>query len=189
MLQVDANAAYRIGGDGPDDAARLAELDPYGLACIEQPLAPADLPGHAALSAQLATPVCLDESLGTLRNVADALRYGACRVTCLKPGRLGGLFAARRAQRLCADAGVDAFVGGFFETGYARTANAALAGLPGFTLPGDLSDPARYLAADPGSYLPVAAGRVRPWRSPGVAAPPDRMSGHLAASHVTTVAG
>jgi o-succinylbenzoate synthase len=117
--------------------------------------------------------VCLDESLSSLRRLTDALRYGACEVACIKPARFGGLLGARRAQQVCAEAGVPAFVGGFFETGFARLANVALAGLPGFTLPGDLSDPAAYLDSDPVAYPSDASGWVAPYGGPGMAPVPS----------------
>jgi len=173
-LQADANGAYRLDDpDGPADATRLADLDPLGLVCLEQPLPAPDLAAHAQLATRLATPLALDESLTSPRRVADALRYRACAVACLKPARLGGLVAARRALALCVEAGVPAFVGGFFETGLGRSANAALATLDGFTLPGDLSDPASYLADDPFSYPPVVGGRVDVPEAPGIAPGPD----------------
>ncbi len=170
-LQVDANGSYRLGSGGPDDVRLLAGLDGAGLTCIEQPLPPADLTALAAAAAVLETPVCLDESLTSLRRLRDALRYGACEVACIKPARFGGVLGAARAQQLCADAEVPAFVGGFFETGFARLANAALAGLPGFTLPGDLSDPAGYLEDAPVAY-PSDGGRVAPYAGPGIGPPP-----------------
>ena len=187
-LQADANGSYRwevagAGGGrdgggrdgGLDDARRLAELDGLGLSCIEQPLPPADLAALAQLAARLDTPVALDESLTSLGRVRDALRYGACGVACLKPARLGGLLRAKTAVNACRESGAGAFVGGFFESGFARAANAALAGLAGFTLPGDLSDPAEYLA-DP-ERVAVCPGLdgalVRPFGGPGVAPPPS----------------
>jgi L-alanine-DL-glutamate epimerase-like enolase superfamily enzyme len=160
---------------GLDDARRLVELDGLGLCCIEQPLPPADLAALAELAACLDTPVALDESLSSLGRVRDALRYGACGVACLKPARLGGLLRAKTAVNACRESGVAAFVGGFFESGFARAANAALAGLSGFTLPGDLSDPAEYLA-NPGRvavYPGLHGALVRPFGGPGVAPPPS----------------
>ena len=156
-----------------DDARRLVALDELDVACIEQPLPPGDLPGHAELAGLLATPIALDESLTSIRRVDDAIRYGACEVACLKPARLGGLLAARRAVERCRAAGVPAFVGGFFETGLGRTANAVLAAVPGFSLPGDLSDPAGYLVDNPVPYVPVAGGRVTLPTAPGVGVRPD----------------
>lgn len=182
LLQADANASYRLGGEGIDDARRLEALDGAGLGCIEQPLPPADLAALAALAARLETPVCLDETLRTLRRLRDALRYGACDVACIKPARFGGLLGARTAQQVCADVGVPAFVGGFFETGFARAANASLALLGGFSLPGDLSDPGEYLHADvagavrggDGVVAPRYEGSmVRPYDGPGIAPAPQ----------------
>jgi len=192
-LQVDANGAYRLpvsdGGAGGtaatgspsgtgaaaavDDVRRLTQLDELDVTCIEQPLPPADLPGHAALAEILATPVGLDESLTSVRRVTDAIRYGACEVACLKPARLGGLLAARHAAEACRAAGVPAFVGGFFETGLGRTANVAVAAVSGFTLPGDLSDPAGYLVRNPVAYLTMEGGRIVVPEGPGVGARPD----------------
>ena len=53
-LSVDANASYTLS-----DIELLRTLDAYGLTMIEQPLAKDDLVRHAALQAQLSTPVCL----------------------------------------------------------------------------------------------------------------------------------
>lgn len=172
-LQADANGSYRLDSRDGRDAGQLAALDELAIACVEQPLPPADLPSHAELARRLATPVCLDESLTGLRRLEDALRYGACRVACCKPPRLGGLLAARRAAWRCAAAGVPAFVGGLFETGLGRSANAALAGLADFGWPGDLTAPAGYLEGDPFAYAAVADGRVALWPGPGVGARPD----------------
>ncbi|MDA8074282.1 MAG: o-succinylbenzoate synthase [Actinomycetota bacterium] len=183
VLQADANASYRWNGADPgggstgslDDAARLVELDGLGLSCIEQPLPPGDLAALAQLAARLGTPVALDESLTSFGRVRDALRYGACAVACLKPARLGGLLRAKAAVSVCKESGAGAFVGGFFETGLARAANAALAGLPGFTLPGDLSDPGEYLAqpARVAVYPGLDGALVRPFGGPGLAPPPS----------------
>jgi o-succinylbenzoate synthase len=177
-LQADANGAYRLGArtgpiDRDDDARRLVLLDDLGLTCIEQPLPAPDLAAHVELRGLIATPIALDESLSSPRHVDQALRYGACEIACLKPARLGGVLAARRAHDLCLAAGVAAFVGGLFETGLARGANAAIAGLPGFTLPGDLSAPASYLSLDPFGYPPVVDGLVAVRTEPGVGPAPD----------------
>ncbi len=172
-LQADANGAYRLGSEGPDAAERLGALDALGLACIEQPLAPADLAGHGELARRLETPVALDESLSSVRRVEAALHHRACGVACLKPARLGGVVPARQALARCREAGVPAFLGGFFEAGLGRSANAALAALRGFELPGDLSAPTDYLDDDPFGYQPVGDGWVTVPTGPGIAALPD----------------
>ena len=142
-LQVDANGSYRLA-----DAPRLARLDPFGLALIEQPLAEDDLAGHAALARRIATPVCLDETVTSARVAATALGLGACSVVNVKAGRVGGYLEARRVHDVCAASGVPLWCGGMLETGLGRAANVALAALPGFVLPGDLSASDRYFAQD-----------------------------------------
>jgi O-succinylbenzoate synthase len=155
VLQADANGSFQ-----PGSAAGLRGLDAYGLRCLEQPFGLDDLRAHRDLALTMSTPIGLDESLWSLARVRDALAAGACRVACLKPGRLGGVFAAVSAAELCAQAGVDCFVGGFFETGLGRAVNAALSGRAEFALPGDLGDPDGYLDANPFSYLASRAGEV-----------------------------
>ncbi len=142
-LQVDANSAYRLG-----DADVLAELDRFDLLLIEQPLQEDDLLDHAALAATLRTPICLDESITSSKAAADALALGATSVINIKAGRVGGYLEAVRIHDLCRDAGIPVWCGGMLETGIGRAANAALAALPGFTLPGDVSASSRFYRED-----------------------------------------
>jgi O-succinylbenzoate synthase len=166
-LSADANGSYEAWE--PD---ALEELDDLGLVCIEQPFAPTDLEAHRRLGQRLRTPIALDEALWSPGRVEAALALEACRVACLKPGRLGGILAAVEAARACASAGVSCFVGGFFESGLGRATNAAVAGRPEFSLPGDLSDPDSYLVKNPFSYLACEHGLVRLSAAPGIGAEP-----------------
>lgn len=172
VLQADANGAYRL-----DDAAALAALDPFGLAAVEQPLAADDLVGHARLARLIRTPIALDESVTSARSAAAALALGAASVVNVKPGRVGGYLEAVRVQEACRAAGAGAWCGGMFESGLARAANLALAALPGFTLPGDVSPPSRYLAADVVAPLVARHGHLAVPDRPGIGADvdPDRL--------------
>ena len=162
---------------GPTDVAVLSRLAEFDVLCIEQPLPPADLVAHAQLARVLPVPICLDESLSTPRRVIDALRNGACAMACLKPARLGGVRATRAAHAACADAGVPAFVGGFFEAGLGRASNLALAARLSQDATGlvsDVGDPAEYLAVDPCGY-PSTWRRLGPGaRRPGGGESPRR---------------
>lgn len=142
-LAVDANAAY-----GRDDLSRLTRLDEYRLLMIEQPFSGSDLLAHAALQERLETPICLDESVREPRDAKDMLRLDAGRIVNVKPGRVGGLARSRGIHDLCAEAGVPVWCGGMLETGIGRAYNVALASLPNFTLPGDLSPSDRYWDRD-----------------------------------------
>ena len=142
-LQVDANCAYT-----PADAATLQELDQFDLLLIEQPLHHEDIVDHAKLQTQLQTPLCLDESIRSPEHARWALDIEACRVINIKVGRVGGLTAARQIHDLCAERGVPVWCGGMLETNFGRATNVALATLPNFTLPGDISASARYYRED-----------------------------------------
>jgi o-succinylbenzoate synthase len=141
-VQVDANGSY---ADAP---ARVRALDDLGLLAIEQPLAPDDLTGHAELVRQLRTPVCLDESVTSLATLDAALAMHAADAVTIKPARLGGVAAARAAHERCVASGVAAKVGGLLETGIGRAAALAVAALPGFAWPADLSASDRYWRED-----------------------------------------
>jgi O-succinylbenzoate synthase len=166
-LQVDANQAYTL-----HDVARLQELDAFKLTMIEQPLAADDLLGHAELARQLQTPICLDESITSAEVSRTALALEACAVVCIKPGRVGGLLEARRIHDLCVEAGVPVWCGGMLETGIGRAGNVALAALPGFTLPGDLSASARYFHRDVTEPFVLEDGCLRVPTGPGIGVSP-----------------
>jgi o-succinylbenzoate synthase len=161
-LQVDANSAYTLAS-----AWALHPLDDLDLLLIEQPLAEDDLWDHSRLQAAFRTPICLDESILSERHARHALEMGACRVINIKPGRVGGLSQAIAIHDLCRVQGVPVWCGGMLETGVGRAANLALASLPGFTLPGDISASDRYYQQDitqerftlnSGSTITVPAG-------------------------------
>ena len=142
-LQVDANSAYTLA-----DIATIRALDAFDLLLIEQPLGHDDIIDHARLQAQFRTPLCLDESIHSVDDARKALDLGACRVINIKVSRLGGLLEARRVHDHCHDRGVPVWCGGMHEFGIGRAANLALASLPGFTLPGDISGSDKYYRQD-----------------------------------------
>jgi O-succinylbenzoate synthase len=142
-LMVDANAAYTLA-----DAARLALLDRFELMMIEQPLEYDDIRDHAMLQRRLATAICLDESIHSVRAAEDAIALEACRVINIKPGRLGGHAESIRVHDACANHGIPVWHGGMLESGIGRAHNLHLASLPNFTLPGDISASRRYFVPD-----------------------------------------
>ncbi len=142
-LQVDANAAYDL-----EDIDIFKALDEFQLLLIEQPLAEDDLVDHSSLQAQLQTPICLDESILSVRHTRQALQIDACRVVNIKQARIGGLQEALAVHDLCHAASIPVWCGGMLETGIGRAANLALASLPGFQLPGDISATDRYYNVD-----------------------------------------
>ena len=143
QLMVDANSAYTLA-----DTELLRSLDKYNLMMIEQPLAYDDMSDHAKLQRELASPVCLDESVRSSDDARKAIESGACRIVNVKLGRVGGHTEARRVERVCRAAGVPVWCGGMLESGIGRAHNIAMSMLEGFTLPGDVSASARYWEED-----------------------------------------
>lgn len=142
-LQVDANSAYTLA-----NAQTLKPLDDLNLLLIEQPLEEEDLWDHHFLQKDFNTPICLDESILSLQHARQALEMGACRIINIKAGRVGGLAEAVAIHDYCFSANVPVWCGGMLETGVGRASNLALASLPGFTLPGDISATDRYYEED-----------------------------------------
>ncbi|ROO82994.1 O-succinylbenzoate synthase [Actinocorallia herbida] len=173
LLQVDANCAYSL-----TDAEHLRGLDDYGLLLIEQPLEEDELRGHAELSKLVRTPICLDESITSARDAATAIALGACRVINIKPARVGGYLEARRIHDLSVANGIPVWCGGMLETGVGRSANLALAALPGFVLPGDTSASARYYAEDLTEPFVLEDGHIAVPDGPGtgVTVRPDSLA-------------
>jgi o-succinylbenzoate synthase len=166
-LAVDANGAYALA-----QSADLGALDEYGLQCIEQPLAPDAFRDHVQLAARLRTRLALDESITSAHSANAALAWKACAVINLKWGRVGGVAEARRVHDVCVAAGAPAIIGGMLETGIGRAVSVALASLPGFTEPGDLSASDRYFTEDITEPFTLVDGRIAVPHGPGIGVTP-----------------
>jgi O-succinylbenzoate synthase len=142
-MMADANSAYTLA-----DADHLAKLDAFHLIMIEQPLSRDDLVRHATLQRKLKTPICLDESITSVDRAEDMIALGAGRIINIKPGRVGGFAVSKAIHDVCAHASIPVWCGGMLESGVGRAYNVALASLPNFQLPGDLSPSARYWERD-----------------------------------------
>jgi O-succinylbenzoate synthase len=168
LLQVDANTAYTLR-----DARLLAKLDDFDLLLIEQPLEEEDVLGHAELAKIVRTPICLDESITSAQTAAAAIRLGAASVINIKPGRVGGYLEARRIHDLAVAHGIAVWCGGMIESGIGRAANVALASLPGFTLPGDVSASDRFYRQDITAPFVMRDGHLDVPTGPGLGVEPD----------------
>jgi len=143
LLSVDANCAYTIA-----DENHLRGLDEFNLLMIEQPLDHDDLIDHAKLQSTIATAICLDESITSPARARQALETGSCQIINMKIGRVGGYSQASAIHDLCCSRNVPVWCGGMLESGIGRAHNIALASLPGFSLPGDISASSRYFERD-----------------------------------------
>ncbi|GHH97382.1 o-succinylbenzoate synthase [Neobacillus kokaensis] len=142
-IMADANSAYTL-----KDLDRLRALDELNLMMIEQPLSPNDIIEHAALQKEIQTPICLDESIVTFEDAKNAVQMGSCQVINIKTGRVGGLTEAKRIHDYCLQHNIPVWCGGMIEFGISRAHNIALASLPGFSIPGDISASSRFWEED-----------------------------------------
>ncbi len=168
-LHIDGNGSFGAG-----DLDELLHLGEIGVAAIEQPFAVADRITAIELTTRSAAVIVADEAATDLAAVRALVDAGACHAVSIKPPRLGGLRATVELHDWCVANGVPATAGGMLESGLGRHALAAVAALPGFTIPGDVTPARRWLAVDPFPDLEQISGRVIVPTGPGVAPAPDR---------------
>jgi O-succinylbenzoate synthase len=142
-LMVDANGAYTV-----DDIDVFRALDEDDLLMFEQPLAAGDIDGLAALQAEVATPVCLDETAETPALAAEAIARGACRIVNIKIQRMGGFGPALALHDLCYEKGVACWVGTMPELGVGQAQAIHLAALANCKYPTDVEPSARWFVDD-----------------------------------------
>jgi O-succinylbenzoate synthase len=138
-FMLDANSAYTLA-----DIPLFKHLDACRPMMVEQPLEADDIVDHATLQREIETPICLDESIHGAPDARKAIQIGACRIVNIKAGRVGGHRESKRVHDVCAERGLPVWCGGMLETGVGRAHNVALASLPNFRLPGDVSASERY---------------------------------------------
>jgi O-succinylbenzoate synthase len=142
QLQVDANSAYTVA-----NWRRLRALDDLGLLLIEQPLYDDDILLHSEISKELRTPICLDESIHSLRETEEAVaqweRNDALErlIINIKPPRVSGFDEAIAIASYCQQRGVRTWIGGMLDSAWGKAMNLNLNGLSGIDLPGDHFSP------------------------------------------------
>jgi O-succinylbenzoate synthase len=142
-LGVDANAAYTI-----DDMHALLRLEKFNLLFIEQPFRATELLNHSELQKKIKIPICLDESIKSLNNAKQAVKQKSCKIINIKPARIGSYYESKQIHDLCYKNNIGIFGGGRLETGIGKAFNLALAGLPGYNYPLDISSSLEYFIDD-----------------------------------------
>lgn len=143
LFQADANSAYKL-----NHIDLFKQMDEYNLLLIEQPLGYEDIYDHSKLQREIKTPICLDESIHSLDDTRAAIELDSCRVINIKPGRVGGFTESKLIHDYCSSKNIPVWCGGMLESGIGRAGNVALASLPNFSLPGDISASKRYYKED-----------------------------------------
>lgn len=169
-LMFDGNGAYE-----EKDIEHLKGLDDLHLSMIEQPFAAGDFYLHQKLQEISDTPICLDESIESYHDAYQAIFLKSCKVINIKISRVGGLTEAINIHHYCKEQNIPVWCGGMLESGISRAHNLALATLPQFTIPGDISSSSRYWYKD--LIIPevvVSNGQVQLSQEPGIGFQVDR---------------
>jgi O-succinylbenzoate synthase len=171
VIHVDANSGYTL-----KDIRVFQELDELNLAMFEQPLQHDDLLDHADLARQVATPICLDESITSATRARQAIEIGACRLINIKPGRVGGVTNALEVLQVARAHGVPCWIGGMLESAIGVMPCMALAALPGMGYPADIFPTKRFWSRDLADkdITQGAAGEISAFKGDGIGCVPDR---------------
>jgi O-succinylbenzoate synthase len=169
-FHVDANSSYSL-----EEASTFLALDELHLAMIEQPLAYDDLLDHAKLARQLQTPICLDESINSVRRARQAIEIGACSWFNIKPGRVGGLTPALEIMKLARENGIPFWIGSMLESGIGAAFLIALATQPGCAYPSDIFPSTRFWARDLSDQeiKLCAPGQIAAFEGDGIGCAPE----------------
>jgi O-succinylbenzoate synthase len=158
LLQVDANSAYTMA-----DWRRLQALDNLDLLLIEQPLFDDDIVLHSEISRELRTPICLDESIHSLRDAQAAATLWARNnvldrlIVNIKPPRVSGFAEAIAIARFCQERGIRTWIGGMLDSAWGKAMNLNLNGLPEIELPGDHFSPGGAYFVEDVTETPLVA--------------------------------
>jgi L-alanine-DL-glutamate epimerase-like enolase superfamily enzyme len=101
-LRVDANGDYNVAGA----IALLADLAPFNIASVEQPIPRRDPIDLASVRRNSTIPIMADESLVTLEDARALIAANACDYFNLRLSKCGGIVRTLEMARLAADAGL-----------------------------------------------------------------------------------
>ncbi len=91
-LRIDANEAWPVA----DAAERIRELEPFGIAAVEQPIRHEDVAALAGIRAAVKTPIMLDESLCGMVDAERAAAGGLCDLFNIRLSKCGGFIPSLR---------------------------------------------------------------------------------------------
>jgi O-succinylbenzoate synthase len=128
-LSVPVLLDFNCGAGSDADVLEQVRIigDVASIVGVEQPYAVGNVVDSARLAEKLGVPLSIDEGVRSVRDVGQIVRYGAAQIICVKPARVGGLANARTIILAARDVGLRPYVGGFFESPYARHVHALLA--------------------------------------------------------------
>lgn len=142
-IMIDCNSQFSLR-----DKNFFQNIDGLNFSMIEQPFSQKDFRNHAKLQSHLMTPLCLDENIRNSEDIWKVVNLGAAKVINMKLARVGGIANALALTVLAENQGLKVWCGGMLETGIGRAYNLALASMPFYSFPGDISASNRYYKND-----------------------------------------
>lgn len=182
-FHIDCNASFRL-----KQLEFLKKVDRFDLAMIEQPLQYGDLIDHAKLQKQIATPICLDESITDPSSAEHAIEQGSCQSINIKSGRVGGLSNAKKIHDICERAGISCWIGGMLESALGSGISAELATLSNIDYPADIFPSKIFYREDLASpeIKLCAPGKIEVSHDPGIPyEPKEQMLNQLTINKAT----
>ncbi len=134
-LMLDGNSDYTL-----EDKETLLSLDRFDLLMLEQPLWYDDIVDHSFLQKDMKTPICLDESILSCSDTRKSLAIWAAKIINIKPWRVWWPLESIKIHDYCQKHGIGVWCWGMLETWIGRAFNIALASLPNFIYPADMSE-------------------------------------------------
>lgn len=101
-LRIDANEAW----DPNQAAMQIRELLPFGICCVEQPLADTDRVHLPALRREIDVPLMLDESLCSVDDADQAVANESCDGFNVRLSKCGGITNSLQIMKIAKDNGL-----------------------------------------------------------------------------------
>ncbi|MGH9405702.1 MAG: mandelate racemase/muconate lactonizing enzyme family protein [Terriglobia bacterium] len=120
---VDANAGWREN----EALAAIPHLEHLGINVIEEPVRRGDFRSAARLRRRTRIPIMLDESIFTAEDAINAIRFDACDIVSIYPGKNGGIARSFQIAVIAAAAGLECTIGSNLEWEFGSAAMLHLA--------------------------------------------------------------
>ncbi len=85
---------------------RIAELEPFGITSVEQPIPHAEVDALRTIRSQIKTPIMLDESLCGKIDAERSIQNGWCDLFNIRLSKCGGFIPSLRLAQMAKKAGL-----------------------------------------------------------------------------------
>ena len=101
-IRIDANEAWSPA----DAAAKMQELEPFGISSVEQPIAHEEFAQLASIRSQIKTPIMLDESLCGMPDAKHVVETKSADIFNIRLSKCGGYIPSLRLAEFAHEHGL-----------------------------------------------------------------------------------